>query len=497
MSTELAPQESALSRDEASLACRDDLNFLAQVCLPELYEFPFPAIHRAVWQLLTTGSLQTHGKDRLALGIPRGFAKTILLKLYVVWLILFSDRRFILICCNTQALAENFLSDVYDILTSPNIIALFGDCRVFMEQDTLGQKKMTWRGRGIVLAAVGATSSVRGLNIKFVRPDIIICDDMQSREQAESPTVADQVLTWFLGTLLKLSSPKRCQYIFVGNMYPFDGSILKKLKHDPTWKSFITAAILEDGESIWPELKSKEALLEELESDTALGHPEIFFSEVMNDEEAGSRSGLDITLLQEVNEDSLPPFYESGCVIIDPSLGKKKSDDIVISAILIYEGIPVVAETLIDKWNPQEMNRAAIRLALKYGLPVVFIEGVAYQATASFWFNKELEFLGITEGLQAIPIYPKGSKTGRILQAFQDSMKGKIKFYADPKRRFSNQALMFNPAKTNNKDDILDVVAYIWPAIAEFQYVMQRPVMDLLADENSSASFSTELLLAF
>jgi len=489
--------EIGTSRDQAAQACKDDLNFLAQVCLPEVYEFEFPPIHLAVWQLLTTGSLVERGKDRLALGIPRGFAKTILLKLYVVWLILFSDRKFILICCNTQALAENFLSDVYDILTSDNIISLFGDCRTFLEQDTLDQKKLTWRGRNIVLKALGATSSVRGINIKFVRPDIIICDDMQSREQAESPTVADQVLTWFLGTLLKLSSPKRCQYIFVGNMYPFDGSILKKLKHDPLWKSFVTAAILEDGESIWPQLKSTLELLEELESDTALGHPEIFFSEVMNDEEAGSRSGLDITLLKEVTDNDLPTFYESGCVIIDPSLGKKKSDDLVIGAILIYEGQPVVRELLVGKWDPQEMNRQAIKLALKYQLPVVLIEGVAYQATASFWFNKELEFLGITEGLQAIPIHPRGSKVSRIIACFKESMSGKISFYREAKQRFVQQALMFNPAKDKNKDDILDVVAYITPAIAEFQYAMQRPIVDLLNSDDSSGSFSEHLQLAF
>jgi hypothetical protein len=291
-------QELGVDREQAVNAAQQDLNFFAALAIPEIFLYLFPVVFIAIWQILQQAAKREHGKDFLAIGIPRGFGKTILLKLYVVYLILFTDRRFILIVCNTDALAQNFLADVMDILNSTNIKNIFGDWALTAERETLHQKKFTFRGRGIVLAALGSGSSLRGLNIKYVRPDVIIMDDMQSREQAESVVESMKITTWMLGTLLKAASPHRCLYIFVGNMYPFEGSILKKLKYNPTWISFITGAIQEDGESIWPELKSIDDLLTELENDVQFGHPEIFYSEVMNDEEAGTRSGIDISQIK-------------------------------------------------------------------------------------------------------------------------------------------------------------------------------------------------------
>ena len=139
---------------------------------------------------------------------------------------------------------------------------------------------------------MGVGGSPRGLNIKYVRPDFIIMDDMQSKEQAESQIEAARTLSWMMGTLLKTNDPARCLYVFVGNMYPYPGSILKKLKNSSEWLSFITAAILEDGQSIWPELKPVSVLLQEFKHDTELEHPEIFLAEVMNDENAGAKHGL-------------------------------------------------------------------------------------------------------------------------------------------------------------------------------------------------------------
>ena len=175
-----------VDRDSAVDAAKKDLNFFAAISIPDIFLFPYPAIFLAIWQILQTAIERAKGKDFLAIGIPRGFGKTILLKLYAVYIVLFTDRKFILVVCNTQTLAENFLADVADILDSANIIALFGNWRLTLDKDRLDQKKFSFRGRPVVLAALGAGSSLRGLNIKFVRPDCIIMDDMQSREQAES-----------------------------------------------------------------------------------------------------------------------------------------------------------------------------------------------------------------------------------------------------------------------------------------------------------------------
>jgi hypothetical protein len=158
------------------------------------------------WQMLTEAASRKAGQDRLAIGLPRGFGKTLVLKLFVLWCILFTDRKFILVVCNTASLAENFIADVVDTLNSSNIVRVFGNWQLAVEKDTQPLKKFSFRGRPITLAALGSQSSVRGLNLKYERPDVIIMDDMQSKEEAASPTEAQKTLGWKTGTLLKANN---------------------------------------------------------------------------------------------------------------------------------------------------------------------------------------------------------------------------------------------------------------------------------------------------
>lgn len=489
-------------REQAIARAKRDLNFFASICIPEVYEFPFPPIFFAVWQMLLDSANKIIGQDRLAIGLPRGFGKTLLLKLYVVWLVLFSDRKFILVVCNTASLAENFLADVVDILGSPNILRLFGDWRLGLTKDTQPLKKFTFCGRSITLAALGNGSSLRGLNIKFVRPDCMILDDMQSREEAESPVESVKGLTWMLGTLLKANNKRRCQFVFVGNMYPFEGSILKKLKNNAAWVSFICGAILEDGKSIWPELRSEEDILDELENDISMGHPEIFFSEVMNDEEAGNRAGIDISKINYFDETALDTAAgkldaDAGFVIIDPAVGKKKNDAIAIGVFLIFDGKPVLWELCVGAFDPKEQIQNSMMLAMKYGLMAILVESVAYQATLVYWMNEAKARHGLT-GLRVLEIYPgTTTKNARILNALKQltSADKSLQITQRCKSQVINQVVHFNPIKTRNFDDILDLLAYPYQAIQMYGMLLFKPFA--LPQQASDAAFSDTLQIAF
>ena len=460
--------------------------------------FLFPPIFLAVWQMLTTAAQKDRGQEKLAIGLPRGFGKTIVLKLYVVWLILFTNRRFILVVCNTATLAENFIADVADILSSPNIIRVFGDWRMAREKDTQELKKFSFRGRSISLAGLGQGSSLRGLNIKYVRPDVIIMDDMQSKEQAASEVECAKVFGWMLGTLLKANDKQRCLFVFLGNMYPYEGAILKKLKTNPQWISFICGAILADGESLWPELRSVEDILMELEHDESMGHPEIFYSEVMNDDVAGSRSGVDFSKINVWHDDPTQPnFPQAGFVIIDPSAAKKKSDDVAIGVCLIYDGQPVLRELSVGRFNPAQQISESIRLASKYGLTAIVVEDVAYQSTLMFWMERRKLQLGLTM-IKVLGINPSGqNKNFRIMNMLKQlqAQKERIFVHVACRSLVMHQITYFDPIKTNNKDDILDIMAY-------FYAVMNKYATDLLialdlGNDAVTAAFSDDLQLEF
>lgn len=498
MSEQVLNPDVSVHRDQAIENSRKSLDFFAALSVPEVFQFCFPPIFLAIWQLLTSSALEVSGKKRLAIGLPRGFGKTLLLKLFVAWLIAFTDRKFILIVCNTAGLAENFIADVMDILQSVNFLRVFGDYRITLEKDTQSLKKFHFKGRPVILAGLGAGSSLRGLNIKFVRPDVILQDDMQSREEAASSIESVKTLSWMIGTLMKANNNARCLHVFVGNMYPYEGSILKKLKINPAWTSFITGAILEDGNSLWPELRSIEDILQELENDESLGHPEIFFSEVMNDDEAGSRSGIDFSKINVWRQEEYGPEQAvAGFVIIDPSLGKKKSDDVAIGVCLIFNGEPILWDLSVGKYNPGQTISEALRLMTSYGLGAIVVESVAYQATLCYWLNQKLIQLGI-QGVNILEIHPGGEqKIPRIIAMLKQLTAEKERIFLRPSVRslVTHQITYFDPLKLNNKDDVLDILAYLWKVMRKYPDKILRP-WDMIETE-SKAAFSDDLELEF
>lgn len=487
--------QQGMTREEIIAAGRSNINFFGMLCIPETFTLAFPPLYVALFNMLTEDKeLNVDKMIKIALGLPRGFAKTVFLKLLVCWLVLYSDRRFILIVCNTATLAENFLADVASILSSPNIVAVYGDWKSVMPRDRGDSKVFRFAGRSVILAAIGSNSSVRGVQLEMVRPDVMLMDDMQSKEQAKSETVSNDLLDWMVGTLMKANNKRRCLFIFVGNMYPYEGSILKRLKHNPAWLSVICGAILEDGESIWPELRSVESLMDEFEDDLSMGRPEIFFAEVMNDETAGARSGIDINKIKIWRHDDLEP--DAACVIVDPAGKKKKSDQTAIGGILVYGDSFVYRKILAAQMDPMETIRKSLSMAFELGTRAVIFESVGYQATLGFWFDRVCQQLGV-QGAMALEIHPKGVRKNTRIMNFLLSLvspDGQIYLHPDVRTLFVHQLVYFDPLREDNRDDILDVGAYIQQAVQEHRPAMNRFV---LSEATPSAGFTDTLNLPF
>jgi len=457
--------EVGYDREQAINACKNDLNFFAGLCVPDVFRFFFPPIFLAIWNLIVTSVHEPKGLLQLAIGLPRGFAKTFFLKIYCVYCILFTEKSFILIVCNTEQLAMNFIADVCDILNSGNIKMLFGDWNLGLEKGTQSLKKFAFRGRDIIIAGVGVGTSLRGLNLKFRRPDLMIMDDMQSREDAENPTIADKQLVWMMGTLLKARNYEHCLAVFVGNLYPFNGSILKKLKYNPKWISFICGGILADGKSLWEELRPVEDLLSELENDIAMGHPEIFYSEVLNDEEAGTISGVDVSKIPPypTHLDAIEP--QGGFIIIDPASLKKSSNDTAIGEFLIFDEVPVLRRVQASVMTPLETIHNALKMALTAGIKVIAVESNAYQFTLIFWFEHVCQQLDIA-GIEFCELNAGNmSKNAKIKEMLPQLLKGEIVLHPDVRSKVVNQIVHWNPLRISNVDDLLDLLAWCFKTI--------------------------------
>lgn len=460
-------QEAAFDNTEVQNVAKASLDFLAGMAMPTIFRYFYPPVFISVWLWLCTYAVKVRDFSQLALGLPRGFGKTTLIKLFVLWCILFTNKKFILIISSTATLAENFLSDVADMLNEPNIQRVFGDWRLGMEKDTQSIKKFGFRGRNIILAGLGAGTSLRGLNLKNERPDVMIFEDVQTRECADSAVESTKLETWMVGTAMKAKSPLGCLFIFVANMYPTKHSILRKLKSNPTWTKFIAGGILADGSSLWEELQPIKQLEAEFRNDLSMGHPEIFYAEVLNDENASSNNLIDLSALPK-----LP--YEKGdipqgnFIIIDPSAGKQHSDAIAIGYFEVFDSFPVLIELSSQSKSPMETIVTALEMALRHNCRLIAIEGVAYQATLAYWFQFVCQQRGIM-GIEAVEIYPGGySKNSRILTMLKSYASGEIFVAPECQGEVHLQITQWNPLKKDNVDDILDLLCYAPKVIAEF-----------------------------
>ena len=466
--------EVSASGQEAAELARKDLNFLGMLVSPEEFIFLFPAFYITLFQLLTSFKKKI---ERFAIGIPRGFAKTTFIKLLCVWYILFSDKKFILIVGAAEKLATNTLADICDMLSSPNIRKLFGNWQAALEEDTKEQKVFYFRGRTVILKAIGAGTAVRGINRKSSRPDVIILDDVQKREDSENPELSDQLLKWILGTLMKARSNSGCTYIYVGNMYP-QNCILEMLKKNTQWTSLIVGGLLADGSSLWEELRPAEELIAEYQSDTEMGHPEIFISEILNSTDIALASGIDITKIP-----LLPSYYEEvepegSFIIIDPSSGKKRGDDCSISHYSVIDSIPIFDQLRTGTFSPLETIKTAINMGLENNTRLIAVEGVAYQSTLLFWFNHYCESEGIS-GFEFVELSPKGqAKNNRIKRGILKLIASEIYLAPSVRSLVISQIVDWNPLKVDNTDDIIDPIGYVEELLREYPELIVKDIFN-------------------
>jgi hypothetical protein len=448
----------AFQIDQVQSSAKNDLDFLAALATPETFKYLFPPVYKSVWQWLLTYVHKSRDFSQLALGLPRGFAKTSLIKLFALYCILFTSKRFILVLAENTSKAVNIVSDIMDMLDEPNIKRTFGDWRVGCETDQQALKKFGYRGRNIILLAA-TVGTIRGITLKNARPDVMIMDDIQSREVAESQVVSDSLEREMYGTAMKAKSPEGCLFIFIGNMYPTKWSILRHLKTNPNWIKFIAGGILADGTSLWEDLQPIEQLHKEFQNDLASGHPEIFYSEVLNDENASANSSIDIS--------KIPPYpFQEGDIpaakflIIDPSNDKATSDAVSIGYFEVHNGYPVLMDLVEGRLSPGDTIRESLKLCFKYGVTLIAIEANAFQYSLLYWFNFITLQMGV-QGIDPVEIYSGStSKNSRILSMFLQLLKGELWIHPKCTPATHLQLSQFNALKRDNTDGLLDLLTY-------------------------------------
>ena len=473
-------QNQEVTGDIASLKnrARSSLDFLSSLLLPTMTTLNYPPILLAFWRQLVDIAFDTTTKfPQLGIGIPRGHAKTTIIKLYVLFLIFFTKKRFILVICAKEDLATNILSDVGDILDSANVRSIWGDWRSELSKDKAEKKKFVLCGRTIILAGIGTGGNFRGVNESNARPDVIIFDDAQTKKCSDSVAESTKFISWFSSDAIKARAPEGCIYIYVGNMYKelvlsrdsngaatLRSCMLHNMMLMKQWKTFIAGAIQSDGGTLWEELHSKEQLLMDLEQDRELGNTAEWFAEVQNDpeykEDAVFKPESIVVFNLDEHESIMGDAPHSRYIIIDPSLGKKTSDKQEVGLFEVTEDVP----RFTRRWNIQksqpELIRDVIDLCLKYNVPVVAVENYGMQGALIQWFDFWISKLGI-QGIKIVEINRgRPSKNIAIQQYLKELCAGFQEVADTVLPVLVDQGTGFDAQITTNADDLLDVGTY-------------------------------------
>lgn len=169
-----------------------------------------PDFHKECWELCCSDA------KRVAIAAPRAHAKTTGVSVaYALANIVFRTRRFIVLVADTEAQSMMFLGSIKQELThNQDLKEMFG-LKVDENGDTVFVKDTASDiivafedGHTARVMAKGAGQALRGMNWNGVRPDLVICDDMENDEQVMNKERREKLRNWFVSALLPMMSAK-------------------------------------------------------------------------------------------------------------------------------------------------------------------------------------------------------------------------------------------------------------------------------------------------
>ncbi len=130
------------------------------------------------------------------------------------------------------------------------------------------------------IEAYGKGASIRGLSTRDRRPKLLLIDDPQDKEDAQSETVQAQDWEWFLSDVMFLA--KACRIVLIGNNLG-EKCIIERVFANAEALGFVARRVpaIIDGESAWPAMHSLEEIQTQREAYDRIGKLDIWLREKM------------------------------------------------------------------------------------------------------------------------------------------------------------------------------------------------------------------------
>ena len=146
----------------------------------------------------------------------RGLAKSVWCDLIIpLWLWIRGEDIYMVIVGNNEDKAILLLSDIQaEFEANQALKHYFGDqmLRGSWENGNFRTKDNRFRGK-----ALGMGQEARGLRIQAVRPNYIVCDDLEDKDTVKNPARQDEIVYWIESSLLKTMDGPVRRYLHPNN----------------------------------------------------------------------------------------------------------------------------------------------------------------------------------------------------------------------------------------------------------------------------------------
>lgn len=386
------------------ITAKYDIEFFARYYFPHYFTDKTPEWHYELDRIVDEAMSNKNKKGAVILA-PRGHAKTTRLTfLKVIHEALFNDNQhFILILSDTGQQVEKLITSIKnEFELNERLREDFGDLvgdRYYPPQSWNNtnlvlcwpkEGHFTKTGRPHIkktklIAGRSAGSSLRGLKHRAFRPTMIICDDIENREEVASPVQREKIRNWFWSDVVPMLAPDGT-IIVIGTVLHYD-CLLEHLVKSDMFSSVRFQAIKEDGTPLWPERFSLE-YLEQLKRNmgTLIFNQEYMNIPISEDTQIFPPSYFSWYTKHEVTYSEEKGWLFRGepmtiYVGVDPAISEKEqSDETSITVIGVTEKHDVVVlENRYGHWTFNQQIKEILDIYEDYVPYVIGIETNAYQ----------------------------------------------------------------------------------------------------------------------
>ena len=438
-----------------------------------------PEFHRELWDLCCS-------KDKfVAIAAPRGHGKsTAVTYTYCLAEVLFRRSKYVLIVSDSFSQAGLFLGDIIkELRDNDDIHGLFGNIELTKqtEDDIIGKFE---DGHTFRIQAKGSEQKLRGLKWLNKRPDLVICDDMESDEQVLNKERREKLRRWFysalipalsvtgkiriVGTILHLDSllerlMPESQLAALGskalkNLITED---LKQYTHQKTsWLSIKYRAHTDDFSKIlWPDRWTKKALEERKAQYVAQGLADVYSQEMLNvplDDSNGFFKESDFVALKDEDRKLNLNYY----IAADLAISQRQHSDYTVFAVagMDDQNRLQCVNVIRDRMDAKQIVDTILALQRTYEPELFGLEAGTIQKSIGPYLNEEMLKTGTFVNVMLLK--PSGDKLSRARSMQARMRAGGVKFdtHTDWFQTFKDELLRF---PRDRHDDQVDAWAYI------------------------------------